>query len=998
MAQSICSEQTTNINLTASCLNATFTWSATLFSGSVTGFSNGSGPVIAQTLTNLLTTTGQVQYTIIPVAGACTGNDTNYLVDVKPMPHLTNNPPSKSICNNANTNISLYSDIAGTLFTWTASGSSILVTGYSNSLAPTTIINQTLINSGYNIETVTYHITPHAYNCAGPILDYIVTVYPTPDIYFQPVSQTLCDGQMTNIQNLSHVSGTTFSWTASSSSLLVTGYSAGNGNLIQQTLLNSGTTVETVTYVTTPVANGCTGPGQNVTVTVNPTPHLTTTPLIQTICTASSISVNLTSSVIGSTYAWTCTASSPNLSGFSGGNGNLISQTISNSGYTIETVTYHITPTANGCSGPVADYVVTVNPKPDVSNNPLSSQICSGTSPNINLTSNVSGTNFSWTATGSSPNIIGYGPGSGTVINQILINLGLNTESVTYHITPFANGCNGDLTDYLVTIVSIPDVYFQPPAQTVCSEQSCNIQNLSHVVGTTFTWTATASSLNITGYTAGSGNLIQQTLFNSGTTIETVTYTVSPTAFGCPPGIPQNVVVTVNPKPAVTNSIRNSSICSGSSTAIIPQSSVTGSTYTWTASGSSVLVSGFSAGSGLQIQQTLTNTGYNIETVTYVVTPIANSCSGDTAHFRVTVYPVADVYFTPPLQAICPLQTSNININSNVAGSSFTWTATGSSLMVSGYSGGSGSLIQQTLNNTGYNIETVTYHVSPTANGCAGTNNNVIVTVNPNPTVTFTPCWDYITTTSAKPITLKGGIPLNGSYSGTGVSAGIFFPAIAGIGTFDITYSYSNLYTCSGTASQTITVIAPLSFNCGNNFTDIRDNKSYPTVLIGTQCWMAANLDYGSSLAGTLTQRDNCAPEKFCYNDIFANCTSAGGLYQWDEIMQYSNVPASQGLCPPEWHIPTENEWNTLFNFYISNGFAGSPLKSTGYSGFNAYLDGGMFKNVNWNFLNFATIFWSSNSRGNNKAWAHGMNEYNPSVSFYPSSRSNAFSVRCIKD
>jgi uncharacterized protein (TIGR02145 family) len=180
--------------------------------------------------------------------------------------------------------------------------------------------------------------------------------------------------------------------------------------------------------------------------------------------------------------------------------------------------------------------------------------------------------------------------------------------------------------------------------------------------------------------------------------------------------------------------------------------------------------------------------------------------------------------------------------------------------------------------------------------------------------------------------------------------------------------------------------------------TDIRDNKTYSTVQIGTQCWMAANLDYGSSLSGSLTQRDNCMPEKFCYNDNPGNCTSLGGLYQWDELMQYSNMPASQGLCPPEWHVPTEAEWNTLFNYYISNGFAGSPLKYTGYSGFKAYMDGARFGNVSWNFLNFATIFWSSTARGNNKAWAHGMNDPNPSVSYYPSSRSNAFSVRCIKD
>jgi len=105
-----------------------------------------------------------------------------------------------------------------------------------------------------------------------------------------------------------------------------------------------------------------------------------------------------------------------------------------------------------------------------------------------------------------------------------------------------------------------------------------------------------------------------------------------------------------------------------------------------------------------------------------------------------------------------------------------------------------------------------------------------------------------------------------------------------------------------------------------------------------------------------------------------------------------------QGLCPPAWHIPTDAEWNQLFAVYITNGFAGSPLKFTGYSGFNALLSGVDFFNINFNFAGFATLMWTSDSHGAYKAWAHGMNSFNPSVSLYPSFRSNAFSVRCIKD
>ncbi len=131
---------------------------------------------------------------------------------------------------------------------------------------------------------------------------------------------------------------------------------------------------------------------------------------------------------------------------------------------------------------------------------------------------------------------------------------------------------------------------------------------------------------------------------------------------------------------------------------------------------------------------------------------------------------------------------------------------------------------------------------------------------------------------------------------------------------------------------------------------------------------------------------------------ILTNCSSSGGLYQWDEMMQFQAVESSQGFCPPAWHIPSEDEWNTLFTLYISNGFAGNPLKYTGYSGFNAFLSGIRFDNTNWNFDTFATFFWSSTAEGPYKARANAMNSFTPSVSNYPANRSNAFYVRCIKN
>jgi uncharacterized protein (TIGR02145 family) len=268
------------------------------------------------------------------------------------------------------------------------------------------------------------------------------------------------------------------------------------------------------------------------------------------------------------------------------------------------------------------------------------------------------------------------------------------------------------------------------------------------------------------------------------------------------------------------------------------------------------------------------------------------------------------------------------------------------------------------------------------------------------PIVTFIACFDTITTVNAQPIILKGGIPLGGTYSGPGVNSltGVFTPATAGVGTKTITYTYTNAANCSALAHAHI-INYPLSIvNCGSPITDIRDNKVYPTVQIGSQCWLAANLNFGTIIASTQDQRDNCISEKYCYNDNPVNCTNYGGLYQWDELMQYDATPGDQGFCPPDWHIPTENDWNTLFANYVNNGFAGSPLKYSGYSGFNALLSGARHIDKSWDFQGFATFFWSSTSYGGYKAWAHGMNDLDPSVSVYPGSRANGFSVRCVHD
>jgi uncharacterized protein (TIGR02145 family) len=744
------------------------------------------------------------------------------------------------------------------------------------------------------------------------------------------------------------------------------------------------------------VTDGCGAVARDsIIVHVDARPVITNVNVISTVCTGSSTNI-VPLSLPGSVFSWTVSCGDVNISGYLPGSGLTINQVLVNTGTNIDTVTYHVSATVAGCtSSLIKDFKVAVIPSADAHFNPPGQSFCSGGTLAIHILSNLSGTSFSWTFTYGTGNLSGASNGIINLISQTLSNSGFTTDTVTYHVLPMNSGCPGIIADVKVAVYPIPDVMSNPALQTICGGNPTSLILSSHVSVPTFSWTASCPSPNITGYGPGNGNSITQVLTNSGTTDEVVTYIVTSSANGCVGASPLSIPVTVKRSPAMAGATTYS-VCTPGNPNIVLQSNPSPATFTWTASASSPNITGFSAGSGGTISQTLSNSGSSIETATYAVSPTVMGCVGSPSNIVVTVFPVANVIFTPNAQTICSFTAPSIGLTSGVAGTTFVWNATGDP-DVTGFGPGTGSPINQVLTNSGVNIEHATYTVIPSANSCIGTSANVIISVKPLAVVSFTSCNDIITTTNAVPFMLKGGLPLGGSYSGSGVSAGSFNPAI-GAGSHAITYTYLNNYGCVNTAMLNITVLNASAFSCGDSLIDVRDNKHYPTVLLGGQCWMATNLNYGTKIDAIDMQRDNCINEKYCLNDNTANCTSYGGLYQWDEVMQYYPTEAIQGLCPPAWHIPSENEWNALFMQYTNNGFAGNALKYTGYSGFNAFLYGLDFNHNHWDFDTFATFLWSSTSHGQLKAWAHAMNSFDPSVSYYPASRSDAFYVRCIKN
>ena len=197
LASSICSNNNAGVTLTATVPGTLLQWVPTCIFPLIAGYASGSGTTIPDFLVNTGTTPGFVDYKIIPWANGCTGDTVHYILTVVPLPVLTTNPLTLSICSNQATNIVLSANVPGTTFIWAAAGSSGNVTGYAPGAG--SLIQQTLINSGFVDETVTYTITSSANGCDGIPVNFIVTVYPVPDVLFTPASPSICSGQTTNI-------------------------------------------------------------------------------------------------------------------------------------------------------------------------------------------------------------------------------------------------------------------------------------------------------------------------------------------------------------------------------------------------------------------------------------------------------------------------------------------------------------------------------------------------------------------------------------------------------------------------------------------------------------------------------------------------------------------------------------------------------------------------------------------------------------------------------
>lgn len=174
-------------------------------------------------------------------------------------------------------------------------------------------------------------------------------------------------------------------------------------------------------------------------------------------------------------------------------------------------------------------------------------------------------------------------------------------------------------------------------------------------------------------------------------------------------------------------------------------------------------------------------------------------------------------------------------------------------------------------------------------------------------------------------------------------------------------------------------------------FTDSRDGKTYKTVTIGTQVWMAANLAF--------------KPETGVYYDYGKNPEFATYGFLYDR-------ETASKVCPKGWHLPSDEEWKTLITFLGGEEVAGIKLKAksewgdeweeygigTDDFGFNA-LPGGAHLDI-CNCLNGIYSFgtWWSSTQTDNGPIKYSLSSESQKITRGSSDNKNKFSVRCIKD
>lgn len=640
----------------------------------------------------------------------------------------------------------------------------------------------------------TYSVELTSYTNCKTNLTYSVSLFP--QAVASANSQTICSGTSALITPTVNGTGGTYSW------------SPGGGSGSTNSPSPTSTTIYTLTYTNT---DGCQDTALSR-ITVNPLPTMSVPPST-TICHNTNITASaFTSTVAGTTYAWSNSNTGIGLT--ASGIGNVPAFTAVNTGASPVSAIISVTPTANTCVGTPITYTITVNPIPNVSAVP-GATYCSGIAvPAAALSGSVASTTFNWSNTNTAIGLAGSGVGN--VSGFTASNTGASGINGVITVTPSANSCTGTPMSYTVTVNPIPNVTSVPSA-TYCSGASVPATALSgSVTGTSFNWINTNTSVGLTG--SGSNTVPSFIAANTGASPINGVVTVTPSANSCT-GTPMSYTITTNPIPNV-NSVPSATYCNGVAVAATALTgSVTSTAFDWSNTNTAIGLVG--SGTGNVSGFTASNTGASGINGIITVTPSANSCTGTPVSYTITVNPTPTVT-VPAGGSFCAGDVvPSYSFTSNVAGAAFNWANNNTTIGLA--ASGAGNINSFTSSNTGASPINGVVTVTPSANGCTGTPSSFTITVNPKPAAptvqSTTVCPGSVATLTA---TAPGGTYTwyDAAVAGNVIGTGSVYTTPGLTTTTSYYVNAVNAYGCPGpNAVVTVTVLNVLAVTASPNQT-----------------------------------------------------------------------------------------------------------------------------------------------------------------------------------
>ncbi|MEO3405942.1 PKD-like domain-containing protein [Mucilaginibacter sp. CAU 1740] len=471
----------------------------------------------------------------------------------------------------------------------------------------------------------------------------------------------------------------------------------------------AGETQVTLTLTSDSPVSPCGPVSKQVTITISPVPPEPTVDA-KPVCAGSS--ATLIATAPGGTYRWYDAATGGNL---------LKTGAIFTTPPITADITYYVSVTKGGITGPRKAVLVTANLQPAPPDVTVPAQVCQGSAVTL-------------VATGSTGIYKWYDlPVGGNLLKQgDTFTSGVLTISRTYYVETTVNGCTSDRKKVDVPVTPIAHVIGVGP-NPVCSGTALNYTITADRTDATFSWSrAAVSGISNAAVTGQTTNTITETLINTTGNAINVDYVITPLNGACA-GPPVTYTVIVNPTPAITNQTIPP-VCNGSSTNYTPMFTTTGTSYNWSrAAVDGISNSAVSGQAAATIKEVLFNTTTAPIDVTYVFNYKTASCQAEPYPIKVTVNPEPQITSDASSPtAVCSNTPLGYTIKSNIPSATFIWSRpTVAGITNPAVSNQTDAVINEALVNTAPFGVRVTYTITPFAYGCAGKPFTYSVTIAP---------------------------------------------------------------------------------------------------------------------------------------------------------------------------------------------------------------------------------------------------------------------------